>query len=221
MDSGWHAFVLDHSAFPESDDEVFLRHIGAYGRSLYDSAGCAGRRRDILYAHLLLGYAYHVFTGKPVGSLVIGRNANGKPYSQDDEGFCFSISHSKGHVAVAVCESDIGIDIEKLRVADVRLPNRIFSAAELLFLNGSRNKTKAFLEVWTRKESIVKFTGSGLSGISKADSFADDWRNFVHSIEFDGCIITVCCKARKVGSRGFPIMEIRRTELFDFFNGND
>ncbi|MBR4910023.1 MAG: 4'-phosphopantetheinyl transferase superfamily protein [Clostridia bacterium] len=114
----------------------------------------------------------------------------GKPYIEGAD-FDFSDSHTGGAVAVAACgqgekrddtlcfnvsSKKIGVDIErasrKISIASVRrIVNRYFTDNERDYVDlKAAGAKKRFLEMWTKKESIVKATGEGLAGISRADT---------------------------------------------------
>lgn len=88
----------------------------------------------------------------------------GKPYLKSNTDVHFSISHTDSLVAVAVSDSEVGIDAEAVRSADPKLCERFFTASEQDFVAaGTPDWLKRFYTVWTRKEAYVKYTGNGLS----------------------------------------------------------
>ena len=99
---------------------------------------------------------------------------SGKPYVGVGSGMFVSISHSHGLCAVAVSDSEIGIDIEYIdpnrpyeRLK--RLAKRFFATDELEY--AAADLTERFFEVWCAKESYVKYTGDGLSGLGSFSIF--------------------------------------------------
>lgn len=96
---------------------------------------------------------------------------HGKPHLPDHPGVDVSVSHAGEHVAVALARGPrIGVDVELIRDIDVgALARSAFSsdeAAQLAALPAGE-RTAAFYRLWTRKESIVKALGVGIT-----DSFA-------------------------------------------------
>ena len=92
---------------------------------------------------------------------------SGKPYVGVGSGMYVSISHSHGLCAAAVSDSEVGVDIEYIdpnRSVErlKRLAERFFSADELEYVSGLPER---FYEIWCAKESYVKYTGAGLSGL--------------------------------------------------------
>jgi 4'-phosphopantetheinyl transferase len=95
----------------------------------------------------------------------------GKPFLTATEGKTdleFNLSHSGEIVLVAVTRSTpVGVDVEQIRpISDMdQIAARFFSASErqdLDSLSGSE-RVDAFYRCWTRKESVIKAYGEGLS----------------------------------------------------------
>jgi phosphopantetheinyl transferase len=77
----------------------------------------------------------------------------------------FNLSHSGDCIAIAVADTEIGIDIERLRPlphAD-DVARHVFHADELRWLARQPDAPRAFLRLWTLKESLLKAVGTGFS----------------------------------------------------------
>jgi 4'-phosphopantetheinyl transferase len=85
---------------------------------------------------------------------------NGKPFYSG--GKKFSISHSGCLVAVAFCDTEIGIDIEKCANIDIPAMIDYFHIQEKKFITDSDDTRDAFFTVWTRKEAYLKAKGIGI-----------------------------------------------------------
>jgi 4'-phosphopantetheinyl transferase len=97
---------------------------------------------------------------------------HGKPRLPDHPELDVSVSHTGGHVAVALARGPrVGVDVERIRDIDVnelaRSAFASYEAAELAALPAAE-RTTAFFDLWTRKESIVKALGTGIT-----EDFAD------------------------------------------------
>ena len=93
------------------------------------------------------------------GELCYGEK--GKPFFAQG-GVHFNLSHS-GHYAVcAVSDKPVGVDIETVRVFSESLVRHVFDSGERAFAQGSDER---FTQLWTIKESVMKFFGQGV-GIS-------------------------------------------------------
>lgn len=96
--------------------------------------------------------------------LEIEKNEYGKPYVKNMADFKYNISHSGKWVVIACSSMEVGIDIEEYHenVDDVI---DFFSDDEKMYIlseNGI-NKIERFVEIWTMKESYIKYLGMGLS----------------------------------------------------------
>lgn len=115
----------------------------------------AGRR--------LLETAWSAFSPEPMPPVC--RRAQGKPCFLDVP-LHFSIAHSGRRVLCAVSDCPVGADVERLRVYNRRLEQRVLRPPELAELSAAASRTEAFFTLWTRKEAYLKLTGEGLSGLA-------------------------------------------------------
>lgn len=91
----------------------------------------------------------------------IQKNDCGKPYVQDCEGFCYNLSHSGRYVVIAWGNTEVGVDVQQ-HEAGIKmdaLAARFFTPDERAYAD--RNAQR-FYEVWTKKESYLKYIGQGL-----------------------------------------------------------
>ena len=100
----------------------------------------------------------------PDADINIARTENGKPYLCGYDGFCFNLSHS-GDYAVCVTDSlPVGADVEQIRPIDhAAIAERWFTPQEREEIARSDNPLPAFFRVWTAKESVSKWLGTGIS----------------------------------------------------------
>lgn len=97
---------------------------------------------------------------------------NGKPYLADYPSLFFSLSHSGNYAACAIAEKEIGLDIQEHRKIKEGLENRFFTQEEIRRLNeikrpeaaptDSQAYRAAFFQIWSGKESYLKYTGLGM-----------------------------------------------------------
>ncbi|HET8566545.1 MAG TPA: 4'-phosphopantetheinyl transferase superfamily protein [Solirubrobacterales bacterium] len=82
----------------------------------------------------------------------------------------FSLSHSAGLALVAVCEREVGIDVEAVRPGRnlVALAGRALPAAEAASVRAAEPAEQAavFYPAWTRHEARLKCLGAVTSGTS-------------------------------------------------------
>lgn len=99
----------------------------------------------------------------------------GAPYLPDHPELAVSISHCRTAVAVVVSpEGKVGIDVECRRKIGDGLMNRVCTADERAAVLASADPTMAFLQLWTRKEAVLKMRGTGIQGFgSMVDALSD------------------------------------------------
>jgi phosphopantetheine--protein transferase-like protein len=103
----------------------------------------------------LLEYAIKSALNKDITQFSFTKNASGKWECKDFE---FSLSHSKGVVAVAISNKKVGVDIEQYREMAEGIENKILTDEEkrefVAIADSARNDY--LLKKWTQKESIFK-----------------------------------------------------------------
>lgn len=120
---------------------------------------------------------------------IILRSSNGKPYFKDLNTLQFNISNSHGLQAVAIGDCEVGVDIEKIRKADLRVAKRFTQSEREYILE--QDSQKRFFEVWTKKEAYLKYKGIGLKG--GLDSFSVfDISEKITTFAQSDFIISVC-----------------------------
>ena len=134
----------------------------------------------------LLAELYRAETGRELPPILV--TDRGKPYLKGDA-LHFSVSHTRGHVFVALSDRLIGIDAEEQdRPIRLELAEKILSPAEKARYEAVTDKRTALLKLWVLKEAWVKYTGEGLRGYPNQTDFSpDDPRLFVR----DGCYVAV------------------------------
>lgn len=122
-----------------------------------------------LTAEALLRFALKAHLSLTCYELEYG--SHGKPGVKGHEEFCFNLSHS-GHWVVLACgDTPVGIDVEKLRMdaKKERIARRFFTAKEQNFIFCDDETDRRFFQIWTAKESYLKYLGKGLQ--KSLDSF--------------------------------------------------
>lgn len=91
----------------------------------------------------------------------IEKQGGGKPYVKDREGFYYNLSHSGRYVVIAWGDTEVGVDVQQHnRSVDTEaIAKRFFTAYEQSYI---RKDSLRFYEIWTKKESYLKYTGKGL-----------------------------------------------------------
>lgn len=100
-------------------------------------------------------------------------NEHGKPFLSSSNiqflPLCFSISHTKAAIAVAMDSQPIGIDVETIvsagRIADGELIRRTMNESEQTRIAASDDPAREFTRLWTQKEAVLKMIGTGIGEI--------------------------------------------------------
>jgi 4'-phosphopantetheinyl transferase len=90
----------------------------------------------------------------------------GKPFLKGYPNFHFNISHSGQWVVCACGDSSVGIDIGQVKPTNyLEIAKHSFSNEEYkdLLAKVEDERLASFYEIWTLKESYIKFLGYGLS----------------------------------------------------------
>lgn len=93
-----------------------------------------------------------------------GDARHGKPHLVDAD-LRFNLSHAEDLALLAVARREVGVDVEHVAKAkDVDLVARsFFTPEEQARVLAAADKARAFLDVWTRKEALLKLSGKGLA----------------------------------------------------------
>ena len=98
----------------------------------------------------------------------ISYNPFGKPELAGGSGPFFNVSHSEDRIAIALgFGAPVGIDVERIRDGPQwpELARNYFAFQESEYIESlpPAERSRAFFEIWTRKEAYVKARGQGLS----------------------------------------------------------
>ncbi len=102
------------------------------------------------------------------------RTPLGKPYVERENTF-LGVTHTENLVIVGIADENFGIDAENVSRRVLRpekLAERFFTKKEkeyVLEAEGAERKRR-FLEIWVKKEAYVKWLGTGLKDLRKADT---------------------------------------------------
>ncbi len=100
--------------------------------------------------------------GKEDLLLSIERNKFGRYVCPKGE-IDFNISHSGNVVVVAFdAEGKVGIDIQEKSKGSLLIAERFFATEEVEWIKNHKDLNHAFTHIWTRKEAVVKATGTGI-----------------------------------------------------------
>lgn len=117
-----------------------------------------------VYADILIRCLLSRQLGRRFEDIHIQTTETGKPYIEGSPRLDFNLSHTKTAIAAALSDKPVGIDIEKIHEISPSVPPAVCTESELAWLNApGADPTRRFMELWTRKEALVKYDGTGLS----------------------------------------------------------
>lgn len=126
-------------------------------------------------------------------------NNYGKPLLLNNLHIHFNISHTGHYIACAVSDESVGIDIELIKPVDIKIAERFFTTDEIVYVKQGEREQR-FYEVWTKKESHVKWEGKGLYKPLVSFSVLDSYMNtnlYYHKIFENKDAIGHICTTKK------------------------
>lgn len=152
-------------------------------------------RKTGVYAEILVRCMICVKFGVRLTDIDIQVSRTGKPFISGFPCYEFNISHTRSAVAVALSDKPVGVDVEKIREIDFRVAEKVFSDHEKAWLNvAAPDSQLRFLEIWTKKEALVKYYGTGLTNDLKSADVTVTRENLATYFS-DGYVISVCSDA--------------------------
>ena len=150
-------------------------------------------------------------TGLSNELLEFSTNEYGKPFLVNNPHIHFNISHTDDYVTFAIADEPVGIDIETMKPIDLRIAERFFTTDETTYIMAG-DQIQRFYEVWTKKESRIKWEGRGLHKLLSSFSVFDliEKKKICYNKVFHDVkdICHVCSR-----KRGKPFVKIIDTEI--------
>lgn len=126
-------------------------------------------RHLFLISHALMRKVLSQIIHCHPGAVVLQHSERGKPFidpSIHRDPPMFSLTHTAGLAAIAISDSSVGLDAEKIVAhgTETELAKQFFSQqeAEDIIAGNIENRSRRFLTYWTLKESFLKAEGWGL-----------------------------------------------------------
>lgn len=159
---------------------------------------------DLFVRYLMCSVLY-----KTNEELLFATNIYGKPYIKGERDLHYSISHTPNAIAVATSRTPVGVDIERIQVFDNRIVERFFSQKEEKYIKSSiENQKDRFCEIWTKKESYVKWLGKGLSvPLNSFDVLDGDLPYHFRTFAIENYRISVCGENKNLASNCIGVSE--------------
>ena len=145
-----------------ADDSIYHRLYGQASPERKARADRYRRREDALRcvaADALLRYVLKEDYDR------VAKTQDGKPFLPDRRDFHFNLSHSGNWVAIAFGTGEVGLDVEdhhgNTRIEAIA--RRFFAPEEQRYVFQENDRQdQRFFQIWTGKESYLKYLGTGL-----------------------------------------------------------
>lgn len=204
--------VTDISAVVDDEVSILRERLEAH---FSDKTGL--KRKDSVCARAFLCSLLKEVYG--MSDFVVLSHENGKPYIKGSE-IHFNLSHSDDIVLCAFGDEKVGCDVEHIKAYNEKIAHRFFTEKEQMRLNESCNKALDFTKLWTLKESILKYSGEGMSGGLSSYDFSGclDSESFdlygchFESRTYAGFVISICCKEKRILQLEADIKDIIKNE---------
>ena len=154
--------LTDEAALSKNQFASLLPYVSSKKRARVERFRFFRDARNTLLGDLLARHEICRFTGRCNSDLQFSANEYGKPIVTNCPGLHYSISHTGFLVACVIADKPVGIDIELVKPVDMNIARRFFVADELSYVLDT-DSTRRFFEVWTKKESRIKWEGKGLA----------------------------------------------------------
>lgn len=95
----------------------------------------------------------------------VERDPSGKPRIKGREDFHYNLSHSGSWVVLAYGSREAGVDVERISMdaGKEKIARRYFTPEEQAYIFAEKEQAPyRFCQVWTGKESYLKYLGTGL-----------------------------------------------------------
>jgi len=121
--------------------------------------------QNCLLADILTRIEICRVTGLNNKTLEFSTNEYGKPLLVNQPNTHFNVSHSGHYVVCVIADDPVGIDIEIIEPIDYKIAERFFTFDETEYIFSVQGDLllQRFFEIWTKKESRIKWEGQGLS----------------------------------------------------------
>lgn len=171
----------------ELDLKLMSLYLSSKKKMFIDKLRCVEDKKRSICSELLVRWLINKRLHLKNEEIHFEYNEFGKPFLKEYEKFYFNISHSGEWIVCAVSPCEVGIDIEQIKDINLLIANRFFSKKENIDLNykNEDDKLDYFYDLWTLKESYLKYLGKGLSISLQSFSIRKERNDIVILESFD------------------------------------
>ena len=149
-----------------------------------------------IVADALLRYALRYSLG--TDRVTLSKTHAGKPFLPERRDFHFNLSHSGRWVVLAWSRRPVGIDVETVCMDESKehLARRFYHPDEqsYLFAASGPERAKRFYEIWTKKESYLKYQGTGINRSLSSFSVLHLPEVAFHTQPLEDAVLTLCAE---------------------------
>lgn len=138
------------------------------------------RDRFIVSRGILRHLLSHYLQIKPE-NIIFSYGKHGKPFLKNVD-LHFNVSHSEDMAVFAFANSEVGVDIEKIKTFKEDVAKRFFNHNEYqqLMQLPKEEQLEGFYQIWSKKEAFIKLIGTGV--FVSLQSFSVDARSQLQKI---------------------------------------
>lgn len=140
-----------------------------------------------LMGELLVRYLFETHFSLSRDTIRFQTNGFGKPELMDVNNLHFNLAHSGNWIVAAIDKNPIGIDIEEMKSIDIDVMKEVLTTQEIKTLQAlpANEQPYFFYNLWTIKESYVKYKGKGFSIPPASISVAVSAENFIKLLDIN------------------------------------
>lgn len=184
--------VAEISGITEAEVDAKLALLPAWRREkALQYKHFQGRKECVISFLLLKEAVLNENEDENVDELEFVYGEHGKPALKNNPDIHFNISHCKRAVACVVSDKPVGIDIECFGRYKESVARAVLCDAEMASVLQSADPDKAFTELWTKKEALLKYLGTGV-GSDMKDILSQYKDKKITTTVCDGYVYSVC-----------------------------
>lgn len=184
--------VAEISGITEAEVDAKLALLPAWRREkALQYKHFQGRKECVISFLLLKEAVLNENEDENVDELEFVYGEHGKPALKNNPDIHFNISHCKRAVACVVSDKPVGIDIECFGRYKESVARAVLSDAEMASVLQSADPDKVFTELWTKKEALLKYLGTGV-GSDMKDILSQYKDKKITTTVCDGYVYSVC-----------------------------
>lgn len=158
--------LLPTSEVWTENDQKLLEYISRERREKVLKYCFNKDRKLSLYSALLVRNLACQYTKQSNQDLTFSYNKYNKPFLRSATDFFFNISHTTNCILCATAPVPVGADIEEISTAPFEVGKYIFHEEEEKYIDmgmSKEDRNSRFYIVWTQKEALSKYNGTGLT----------------------------------------------------------